>query len=172
MKGRKTYRIDIYQLKNGLHEFTFPVDKNLFDAYENSPVETAHGTVQVRLDKQERLLVADLEFDVEVPLICDRTLKEFDHHVGMSREIVFKYGEEELELDENMVMITRNTQEIDLQQFIYEFICVDIPMKKIHPDHRNEEGTDLVYTSGKSSPDDGKDPDDIDPRWSQLKNLK
>jgi uncharacterized metal-binding protein YceD (DUF177 family) len=65
-------------------------------------------------------------------------------------------------------------------QYIYEFIGLAVPMKKIHPRlaaeqyEETEEGI-LVYRSAGEADgaegDDESEGDDVDPRWQILKNL-
>jgi uncharacterized metal-binding protein YceD (DUF177 family) len=64
-------------------------------------------------------------------------------------------------------------------QYIYEFIGLAIPMKRLHPRFEEEEQEDediegiLIYSTKKEG-DDPEDEEDekIDPRWDILNNLK
>jgi uncharacterized metal-binding protein YceD (DUF177 family) len=106
-----------------------------------------------------------------VTLTCDRSLELFDYPIEEDRQIIFKYGDQEMELDHQMVMITNETQRIDVGQYIFEFIGLAVPMKKLHPRYEQEaEFGTLVYSSGDESPD--KDQPESDPRWGALKKLK
>jgi uncharacterized metal-binding protein YceD (DUF177 family) len=73
-------------------------------------------------------------------------------------------------------MIHRDSDHLELGQYIYEFIGLAIPMKKLHPryegelDLEDESEGKIIYTSGSDSGDEGDE--DIDPRWEQLKKLK
>jgi uncharacterized protein len=84
---------------------------------------------------------------------------------------MFKYGEEASELSDEIVIITRDQATLELGQFMYEFISLEIPIKKLHPKFRDEEDDNgegkIVYKS-ESKDDDS----DIDPRWEKLKKLK
>jgi uncharacterized metal-binding protein YceD (DUF177 family) len=72
-------------------------------------------------------------------------------------------------------MIQRETAVLELGQYIYEFITLMVPMKKLHPrfqhevEDENSEGK-IVYTS--EDPDKTNKEDEIDPRWNILKKLK
>jgi uncharacterized protein len=76
------------------------------------------------------------------------------------------------------VIITRDQDSIDLGQFMYEFIVLSIPIKKIHPDLRNEEEDEdesdvrIVYSTSTEKEQREKKEEDIDPRWEKLKKLK
>ncbi len=174
MKADNRYEIDIFKLREGQHTYNFEVGKAFFEQFENTPVTEGKGVIRVSLDKQDRMIVVNVAVDVNLPLECDKTLKPFDHQVTETREVLYKFGEQEEELDDDMFVITRNTQRIDLTQLIYEYICTAIPMRKVHPDHPDEtEQDEVIYSSLEKEEDTGSDGDDdaIDPRWSKLKDL-
>jgi uncharacterized metal-binding protein YceD (DUF177 family) len=93
--------------------------------------------------------------------------------------LVLKYGEEiDSREEDEIIFMPWNTHSINIAQFVYEFISVAIPLKKLHPRYNNEDLSiedHLIYSSGKQS-DSNKNPgikeDEIDPRWQRLKELK
>src|SRR5690554_646343 len=114
--------------------------------------------------------------------MCDRSLEYFDYPLKTTEKLLYKYGPEEQEINEEIYIITRDTPKIALAQLMYEFILLAIPAKKIHPDYKlemdeedfDEEGQ-LVYVSEEAPDEDnGSLPPngDTDPRWEILKNLK
>jgi uncharacterized metal-binding protein YceD (DUF177 family) len=72
------------------------------------------------------------------------------------------------------MVIPHDRASLELGQYLYEFIALDMPMKKLHPKFRDTDDGDtegrMIYTSGPDK-DQGKD-DVIDPRWEKLKKLK
>jgi uncharacterized protein len=83
-------------------------------------------------------------------------------------------------MSDEIIMIHRDTATLELGPYLYEFIALAVPMKKLHPKFQNETWDEeeenaagkLVYTSETKS-DDGTDDDDAtDPRWDILKKLK
>ncbi|MCK5102085.1 MAG: DUF177 domain-containing protein, partial [Cyclobacteriaceae bacterium] len=73
------------------------------------------------------------------------------------------------ELSDEIEMIPFNTQLVNIGKYLYEFISVAIPMKKLHPRYKDESAEDQVIFSSK---EDEEEILDIDPRWSELKKLK
>jgi uncharacterized metal-binding protein YceD (DUF177 family) len=102
----------------------------------------------------------------------------FDYPIKIKRMVVFKYGEEDREITEEVMMIHRDTVSLELGQFIYEFIALAVPMKKLHPrfedddsdeDESEEENGKIIF----SSTTDEENKDEVtDPRWDILKKLK
>ena len=127
------------------------------------------------LDKHETFIEAEFKIKGEAKLICDRSLEPFDFPVDIDSRIMFKYGEEEAELSDEIIIISRDRVSLELGQYMYEFISLSIPIKKVHPkfqdgedDEDDNEGK-LIYTSETESSEEEKE---VDPRWEILKKLK
>ncbi|WP_143962227.1 YceD family protein [Litoribacter populi] len=187
MKFFKAYDIEIIKLKEGKHEFTFPVTDEFFKHFEdNVIVNKGDLTALITISKEANLIDAIFDIKGSVELTCDRSLELFDHPLETSQRVRYKYGPEEAEINEEIFMITRDTPNINVAQLIYEFIILAIPAKKIHPDHVYEMDEDdfdaegeLVYSSDEideNEPEQGEESSDseenTDPRWEALKNLK
>ena len=188
MKFWKTFDIEVIKFKEGRHEFDFEIEDKFFQNFEDNEL-LDHGklTIRVIMDKGVNLIELTFEIKGTVQLTCDRSLEQFDHQLDFSEKMIYKYGSEEQEIDENVYMITRDTPAINVAQLIYEFILLALPAKKIHPDYRNElddedfEGEGgLVYLDGEfedeaenSEPEEEKEETKpIDPRWEQLLKIK
>lgn len=165
----ESYRINILGLSLSVHQFQYEIGDDFFRKYDNGLVSEGKFTVDVALDKRETFLEATLKIKGSVKLVCDRSLDEFDYPMDISRMIVFKYGNQDMEISEDVMMIAHGTETLEIGQFIYEFIALAIPMKKLHPrfqDESDEEG--IIYSSDS---DEEKKDDEIDPRWEMLKKL-
>ena len=175
MNVKDRYAIDIFRLKPGTYEYDMQIDADFFTLFTDSLIDNATGTVHILLDKQESLIRSKLTFAVDIPLVCDRSLREFNHEMKESHAVMFKYGDEEMELDDDVYMITSTTQKIHFDQFIYEWILLAVPMKKVHPelrDDENDENDDVIYQTEGATDSKEASEESIDPRWEKLKNLK
>ena len=79
--------------------------------------------------------------------------------------MLFKFGDEDQELSDEMVIIDRNKSKINFGKFIYEFFILEIPVKRLHPSVKNEDNIDNFVFSTKIT-------NDIDPRLDPLNKLK
>ena len=165
----ESYRINILGLSLSIHQFHFELGNEFFRKYDKGLVSEGKFTVTVTLDKRETFLETDFKIKGTVKLVCDRSLDEFDHPIDLTRRIIFKYGDQDMEVSEDVIMIQHGTDSLEIGQYFYEFIALAIPMKKLHPrfqDESDEEG--IIYSS---EPDEEKKEDEIDPRWEMLKKL-
>ena len=163
------YRVNILGLSLNSHHFEYDLGKEFLEKYDTGLVTEGNFKVEVELDKRETFLDANFKIKGSVKLVCDRSLDEFDYPINVSPKIIFKYGTEDKEISEDVMMIHHGTETLELGKFIYEFIALAIPMKKLHPrfkDESDEEGG-IIYTS--ETEEEKKE--EIDPRWEMLKKL-
>ena len=170
----KDFSVNIIGLSQKVHHFSFKLNDAFFNAYQNQLFEKGDLNASVTLDKHETFIDAQFKIEGVAKLICDRSLDNFDFPVNLNEKIIFKYGEEEGELSEEIVVITRERVSVDIGQYLHEFITLAIPMKKLHPRfneiNEDEQEGKLVYTSNPSIEEN--DPEKpMDPRWEQLKQV-
>lgn len=166
------YSVNIIGLSSKAHTFDFTIGDEFFRQYGTEILQGGDFEAKVVLDKHETFIDANFSIMGKARLVCDRCLEPFEEPVKVHRKVMFKYGEETREISDEIVIITRDQAQLELGQFIYEFISLGIPMKKLHPKFRDNEEDDtegkIVYKS-ESDDDNGTD---IDPRWEKLKKLK
>jgi uncharacterized protein len=172
----KAFNINIIGLSNKQHQFEYQIGDEFFRHYGNGIVSEGELEAVVTLDKRETMIEARFEIKGKVKLICDRSLDPFQRPLKLDKRVIFKFGDANEELSDEIIMIHRDSDHLELGQYIYEFIALAIPMKKLHPRYEGELDLDdesegkIIYTSGDDSGDEGDE--DIDPRWEQLKKLK
>ena len=162
----RKFDIKIQSLSNNEHKFRFEFNQDLFDFFsqENEIINT-NGICEVSLIKSDLMLDVKFSIDGQTDLICDRTLKKFTYSLNSDKKILFKFGEEDQELSEEMVVIDRNKSKINMGKFIYEFFILELPVKRLHPSVKNEDNIDnFVFTTKKTK--------DTDPRLDPLNKLK
>ena len=171
----REFAVNIIGLSKKAHLFNFQLGKAFFEKYGAEVVSDGRFEVVVILDKKETFIEAEFKINGQAALVCDRTLEPFDFPITETRKVVFKYGEEAQELSDEIVIITRDQDSLDLGQYLYEFIALSIPMKKLHPRFASETDSDqlMVYSTSQSENEpDQNENDSIDPRWEKLKKLK
>lgn len=168
----RDFSVNILGLSKGVHQFEFQLGEDFFKKYGQEVVAKGKLSSVVVLDKKETFIEADFKIEGDAFLVCDRSLDEFDFPFSISRKIVFKYGDEPKEVSDEIIIITHDQQKLDVGQLMYEFIVLEIPIKKLHPRFQQEaedetEGK-IIYTSSTGESDE----EVIDPRWEKLKKLK
>ncbi len=150
MKDLKAFDLDIYNLRVGKHEYDFEGDDSFFASFEQSLIEKGSFKVKLIMDKSATMLQLHFHITGFIEQICDRSNEPFNYPLDISERHILKFGEEDKELSDEIEIIDRNTQRINVAQYIYEFIGLSVPIKKIHPRFLNDqfEETDealLIY---------------------------
>ncbi len=169
MKNKIEYIIPVKGLALGDHQYTYVIDDKFFSNYDY--FDTNKGLVNLTVDmvKESNLIDFKFHFDGNIELLCDRCLDKFNMHVNDDFRLIVKYGNEFEEISDEIITIPNNEANIDLSQYIYEYINLMLPIKKVHQDDEfgnstcNQEMIDQLdnYIEKKS-----------DPRWDALKNIK
>lgn len=172
MSEVREFDIEVFRLSNGKHDYEYELKDEFFQLFPNSIVNQGNLKAKVQLEKNERLIEARFFIEGTVLLVCDRSLEEYDEPISFKEKLTFKYGEEWKELSEEIIQIPFDIQKLNLAQYLFEFIGLQVPMKKLHPKFRKEkdEGeTKLIY---KSDLLEDEDTFTTDPRWDALKKIK
>jgi len=168
--GGGIFDIDIFKLADGTHSFEFDFDSSFFDLFEDSIIKNGQGKVKVILERSSMLITLAFNIIAEVELICDRSLEKFMYPVKEKNEVRLKFGDHSEELSEDLYLISANTQKIDVGQFVYEFISLAIPMKKLQPRFKSDADEGVIFTSSDQEMESSNSI--IDPRWNELKKIK
>lgn len=169
MRDFRDYKIEIFGLKNGSHQFDFSYNDEFFAEFENSLLSKGKGTCNIEMEKTDAMITLHFDVNGTIELECDRSLEHFDYPIQIKNELIYKYGDEEKELSEDVYVITKGTQEINIASFLFEIIHLEIPMKKVHPKFQDEDEDDEVIFSSEKEEDSEES---VDPRWEALKKLK
>ena len=173
---RSEFQVKILGLAVGHSRHGFQVDDAFFASYEHSLVKRGRLTAVVELHKSETLIRAHFAIEGTIELESDRSLEPFDFPVSIREELLYKFGDEDREISEEMQQIAWETYALDLAQPIYEFIMLAVPMRKLKPGEDEEpDGTvadeerRLVYRSAPA--EEESDEREPDPQWDALRKL-
>jgi uncharacterized metal-binding protein YceD (DUF177 family) len=156
-------------LKVGNHLFTFEIEDRFFDHFEYSEIKKGKLHVDCLLEKQLRMMVFHFDIAGVVRIPCDRCGEEFDLAVEGKQKLIVKFGEDHMEESEDILVLTEKEHALDISQYLYEYVHLLLPMKKVHANDEN--GNSLcnpdVIRYIKESEDHP-----ADPRWEVLQKLK
>ncbi len=148
MARLNTFKIQFHSFGNGEHEFTFEVDDAFFTFFEESEITRGNISVRVVMIKSSRQLQFEIQLTGSVEVACDHCLDSFDQPVDSVNTLFGKFGEGNSEEELDVIWINDGEHEVDLAKYIYEYIILSLPIKRVHP-----EGPDG---------DSGCDPDMLD----------
>ncbi len=128
-------RIGIRGLSNGEHKFDFKLDGSFFELYENDMISDAELDIKALITKGNGHMSLLLEIVGNVIVRCDRCLADLVIPVSIEApfSIVFSsYCEDADEESDEVIMLSGGASEIDLDQTIYDYVNLSLPIKKVH----------------------------------------
>ncbi len=174
MSRRGFYAVRLTGLGDGEHDFSFELDQQFFTLFDHPEVENGLVKATVILEKKPGILALHFSLQGEVEVICDRCLTPFMAPVDSVQDIYVKTGDEFRELEDNVIMINEDDHEIDVSQYLYEYVVLSLPMQKIHPsDAGGLPGCDpdMLDRLDEFAVRRSEDEQETDPRWDALKGI-
>ena len=132
------YKIQISGLAQGKHDYEFPVKGDFFKEFGNSQIKDAALVAKVVLDKGSGWMNVSCNVVGTILTECDRCLDDLEIPMNFTADIAVKTAKlgEEIESTDEFLIIDPSDGELDLKQFIYDYICVNVPLKKEHEEGR------------------------------------
>ena len=131
MEPLTEYTIPIEGLKDGMHEFDFQLDSSFFEHFEAAPIQNGNFTLKLYFDKRPDMLVLVFDIKGSYPTECDRCLAAIDLPVNGQEQLLIKYASQAGE-DADVVYITRETKLLNIAKYVYEYVCLSVPMVKTY----------------------------------------
>ena len=171
MEKLSLYNIAFKGLKEGKHDFNYHIGHTFFELFENSLMDEADIKVRITLEKRNTFMSLDLVLKGEVKLTCDRCLDLYAQVVHHKAGLIIKFGEDISEDGDDVLWLHPDDYQINVSQIIYEYICLSIPLKHLHPaDKEGKSGCnpDMLMKIKEYTMHPAKK---ADSRWDQLKHF-
>ena len=125
-------------LAQGRTEFRRRVGKEFFESFENSDILDAGLDVDVVVEKSGRVIGVDCGIKGTVTVICDRCLEDLTLPVDTGFALSVRFGqtgsEGETEGEREIVVLPFGDSDLDLAQTVYDYICLSLPVQRVHED--------------------------------------
>ena len=171
MGSLEQFKIDLKGLKDELTQLSFDLNKDYFEALDETDVD--NGALHVSLSIRKASGFFELHFHtvgtVDIP--CDRCLDLMEQPIETDNRLVVKLGSTAREEDDTVV-VDENEGILDTSWYIYEFIALAIPIQHVHaPGKCNPAMTQVLEELSADRSGDEESDDAIDPRWEKLLKL-
>jgi uncharacterized metal-binding protein YceD (DUF177 family) len=157
-------------LKSGNYNYHFTLNEEFFEEWKNEEIEGGKVEIEVKMERLERMLMFTFSLSGEIATPCDRCLGRVMVPIAGEEHLCVRFSDTETCENEDVVVLPENAFEIDLTQWLYEYVAVRIPMQHIHPDGEcDPEVTRYIQVE---SDERKEESDEVDPRWEALKGLR
>jgi uncharacterized protein len=172
VKKGSEYVVRFSELKDETETFEFLLEDSFFQFYRNSEWDGGRVNVVVDIIKRPDGITLDCQMNGGLIVTCDRCLELFNLPVGFRQRLYVKYGKEPQELDDNIVVVTREENQVNLGRFFYEYLLLSVPMKRVHPGSTGEkDGCNREMIKKLERHIVTQQIENNDPRWDELKKL-
>lgn len=163
------FKIDLKGLKESATALEYDLSDAYFEAVEAT--EVSGGSVHTEVDIRPCAGFFEVLFRSTgtVRVACDRCLDDMDQPVSAENRIIVKFGSEESEADD-VVVVDENEGFLDLAWLIYEFIALAIPVRHIHAP--GECNADMLRALEEHAANSSGNEGAVDSRWNALLKLK
>ena len=174
-------------MRESSRTYSYRIDNQFFADIDAPQIQKGELDVQLTVQKSIGVFVLDFHTEGVVYVPCDRCLDDVEISIDTDNSLKVKLGEEESENDE-FITVSELDGFINVAWYIYEFIALSLPIKHVHaPGECNEAmlGALNKYLKTDANADEMDDDDDfeegddaddaepqeIDPRWNDLKKI-
>ncbi|MCQ2118626.1 MAG: DUF177 domain-containing protein [Bacteroidales bacterium] len=133
-------KVPLNGLTQGRTEFRWSVGKEFFASFENSEILDARVEVAATIEKSGRFIGVDCSVEGDVTVLCDRCFEELVLPVSTGFKLSVKFGPEPSdegllsEDDREIVFLSDSDTDLDLDQVVYDYVCLSLPVQRVHPE--------------------------------------
>lgn len=133
MLENKEFIIQIKGLQIGKHLYNFPISGSFFRSFDNSQILDADLQADVELEKGGGWMNVTAQVTGDVTVECDRCLDDVVLPMDFECSMAVKFAKsvEDDDGDEFIIMDPTDS-ELDLTQFLYDYVCLNLPLQKVH----------------------------------------
>jgi uncharacterized metal-binding protein YceD (DUF177 family) len=122
------------------------LNAGFFSSFDNPDILDAHANVVLEAKEVAGTVSVVMSFEGEITVPCDRCLEDLAVSVKGENTLLLRFGKEEEPdgyeyEDEDVMYVNRDADEADLTVYVYESLCLALPMQRVHGD--DDDGNSL-----------------------------
>lgn len=131
--------IPLNGLAAGKNVFSWQAGKEFFKRFDNSEILDARFDADAAVEKSGQYIGVDCKVAGGVTVECDRCLEDLALPISVEIRLSVKYGDGDCPDDmaeggREVVHVSAAEAELDMEQIIYDYICLSLPMQRVHED--------------------------------------
>ena len=176
---KDAFIIPLNGLKQGRTRFSWKAGAEFFRNFDNKDIKDAEILVDVEVEKSGTYLGIDAVVSGNLTVACDSCGADVSLPVRSRISQSIKFGAEPVSGEEivvseederETVYLPEDGGELDMSQTVYDFACLALPMKKVHPDGECDPVA-LRFLSGEDFVPEERNEDKAESPFAVLKGL-
>lgn len=136
MSRNRDFEIPFAGLKEGVHTFNYKIDDQFFEAFSEPDFCECAAEVKLTLDRKSGFLMLHFDVGGSAKVNCDKCGNLIKKELWDEFNMIIKIVEDpekmnEEETDPDIFYIGKNESHIDIENWIYEFVTLSIPMQRV-----------------------------------------
>jgi len=136
MHHRREFEIAFVGLKPGVHEYQYEIGDRFFEPFQQQDFRNCKGEVKLSLDKKTGFMLLKFEIGGSLEVTCDRCSGNLPMELWDEFNVTVKMVEDpelmnDQEDDPDVFYIGFGESHLSVEEWIYEFINLSIPMHKV-----------------------------------------
>jgi uncharacterized protein len=168
------YTVRYAGLAEGSHQFDFSLNRDFFlNYYPETEILDADINIHIEAEKTNSLFSLNLNISGCVTVECDRCLDPCSVQFKVNPALIFSSENERPHSgknDDTVINISTETESIRLDEYLYDFIMLALPFRRVHDELDGEESACNHDMLARISNLAGEKI--TDPRWETLNKLK
>ena len=116
-------------------EFRWKAGTEFFQQFDNQEILDADITIDAVAVKTGHSMDIDLDVRGHVKVRCDRCLGDLVLPVETEALLTLRPdGEDSTEGEREIIVPDASATEMDFRQVIYDYVCLSLPMQRVHPE--------------------------------------
>jgi uncharacterized metal-binding protein YceD (DUF177 family) len=134
--------LPLRNLEKGRHEFEFSVNTEFFSDFHNPEIIEGSIEISLNVEKFGHYMNMILTFSGTLTVLCDRCLENLVLPVEGENLLSIRLEKapeepEDKSLEEDIIYANAEDEEIDLTVYVYESICLSLPIQRVHGNDTN-----------------------------------
>ena len=135
----ENYIIPLNGLDRGRERFRWHVGEEFFTDFGNSEIRDCDVWVEAEAVKKGSRIDVDCSICGSVVTVCDRCLGDLEVEIDTDLPLAVRFGEEsqsalQEEDGREVVYVGPESESLEMDQIIYDYICLSVPLHKVHED--------------------------------------
>ncbi|HOZ96993.1 MAG TPA: DUF177 domain-containing protein [Niabella sp.] len=179
MAINRDYDIAFVGLVPGIHEYNYEITDKFFETFQQQDFTDCHANVKLFLDKKSSFMLLKFEIGGYLMVNCDRCNNDLKLELWDEFNITVKMVDEpdlmnEEEGDPDVFYISRGESHINIENLIYEFINLSIPMHKVcgYNDPNGQQCNEDALKMLLKLEEKQMIKPDVNPIWKELEKFK
>ena len=130
-------------------EFRWKADTEFFQQFDNQDILSADIGIDGVAVKTGHSIDVDLDVRGRVKVRCDRCLGDLVLPVETKALLSIRTeGEDATDGERDVIVPEGSAAEVDLRQVIYDYVCLSLPLQKVHPEGECDPDTVKFLSQG------------------------